>query len=844
MRVWFPLLALLPFAGCKTNDAATPVESDTDTDADSDADTDSDADSDTDADSNTDTDSDTDSDTDADTDSDTDADTDSDTDADTDSDTDADTDSDTDADTYADTDADMDADTDADSDTDTDATGDTGIMDTGPFPPCVLSGATTAPVDPAPVGTDTWRRLGWRPIQLLASGPVPLSVTGPFEVTNGAGVPITTANAPTTVYVRATGSGSGVLSGSGACTGSIQLTDRWRDDLVGQDHPDVPLTPVDAFPLGRTLRFALDPLDWPDVTGPVDVYLVESRDRDAWLAQRDLVDVRGAPTSWSAGVDFPSSTIDLATFTTPVLEPWLLDVVVDLDGDGELDAGEPIDGLDGPGAMLLPDLSAAGPFAVATQDDTFPYNTARRVWWPTPLPDEPLPLVVISHGVGHEYTWYDDLGEQLASHGAIVFAHRNQTTPGFQTAANSILDNIDAFFADLPTAHPQLVGQVDASRMLLIGHSRGGEGVLRVTRMLDDGLASLPSPAAAVVGVSAIAPTIGLGPEDSGPGDRAFQLVTGSADGDVSGGVLHPTFLGPNTANMWFRHLQVPTNHRSSYLHGAAHDHFNSDGPDTGGSIDVPVDTRDNVQARSRALHTALLYETVLDTPAIAEVFARSPAELALTTSDFAGMRTVLSPDALLVEDFSSGPDTALSSLGAEVRWTVTDLFEGPLDDADLSLAWDPTDPMNGCTQSENDDPAIAKKGVVFGFDSDAFWEVDLPAPTDVSAFDTLLVDLAQGTQHPDTLLLAGSLVLELVLVDSAGTEAVASTTAYADVPTPYAREGGWINAFQTVRVPLVDFRVDQPGFDRSAVQTIRLAFGPSHGSERGRVLLQRIALD
>ncbi len=838
MRSWPSIALFVVLSGCPgcPSDPATPPEADTDTDAD--ADTDSDADADTDSDSDADTDADSDADTDADSDADTDADSDADTDADSDADTDADSDADTDADSDADSDADTDTDPDSDSDADT-------AVDTGfdTAQPCILTGAASAPIDPDPVGADTWRTIGWAAVRLPALGTVTLQTSGPVEVTDAAGNPVSSVVAPTTVYVRATEPGTGTLDASGACSGTLQLIDRLRDDLVGRPHPDVPISPVDTVPPGDDVLFALDPRDWPDVTGPVDVWLVDSRDRAQWATASALVDVRGAPSPYTPGTDLQSSTV-LFPVVAPATAPRAVDVVVDLNGNGHLDPGEPIDGLDGPGALLLPDLSEPGPYAVSTSDSAVTFDTTRRVWWPTaPIPDlDPLPVVSISHGVGHEYTWYDDLGAHLASHGAVVFAHRNQTVAGPQTAADTTLMNLDAFFDELPTAHPALVGRSDASRIFSIGHSRGGEGVLRLIRMLDDGLATLATPGAQIIGASAIAPTVFLAPHtETGPGDRPLHLLVGSADSDVTSDVAPgPAFVDPRHF-MWFRHLLSAADHRSTYVHGAAHDHFNCCGGDTGQSISAPVLTRPTVLAHSRAVHTALFYALTSETPVVAEVLERSPADVPLTPG-VEGMRTVSRSGALVIEDFQAEPLPEVASTGAEVRWTTSDLVEAPLDDADFSLDWDPLDPMNGATQSDADGND-AERGVVFGFDSDASWEVDLPTPTDLSTFDDLIVDVAQGTRHPDTLQLAGPLSLTVVLIDSQGIEAALPTPGYADIPTPYARDEGWINAFQSVRIPLVDFLATQPDFDRSQVQTVRLAFGPSFGSDRGRVLLQRIVV-
>ena len=91
-----------------------------------------------------------------------------------------------------------------------------------------------------------------------------------------------------------------------------------------------------------------------------------------------------------------------------------------------------------------------------------------------------LPLVVVSHGNGHNYQWYDHIGNHLASYGYVVMAHQNNTGPGSHTAAITTIENTDSFFDALPViASGALQNHVDSSKIMFIGHSRGGDGVVR-----------------------------------------------------------------------------------------------------------------------------------------------------------------------------------------------------------------------------------------------------------------------------------------------------------------------------------------------------------------------------
>ncbi len=132
------------------------------------------------------------------------------------------------------------------------------------------------------------------------------------------------------------------------------------------------------------------------------------------------------------------------------------DLVLDCNQNGLLDGGEIADGLsDRAGIYLTHDITASGPLAVSTFDDLGPEpphcsgggNDDMRVYYPADLDDllfeGTFPLVVISHGNGHCYDWYDFLGNHLASYGYIVMSHDNDTQPGIETASTTTLEFTD-----------------------------------------------------------------------------------------------------------------------------------------------------------------------------------------------------------------------------------------------------------------------------------------------------------------------------------------------------------------------------------------------------------------
>ncbi len=744
-----------------------------------------------------------------------------------------------------------------------------------------------------------WQRLGWRALALPADSEdgmdIGLAITGPFEawVVEGPdpmapeavltrvepGSPIAV---PTIVWIRATAGGSGTLDASP--TGCEQAT---SIALTARRDPGLTVTPraleprasfVDAFPHASVLRVGLDPIRFPvhhaeGSTAPV--YVVEDRDRDAWLADPVLTDALiddpattperqvSAAGDTLVGNLFELWTVDAGEELAP---PGRFDIVIDWDADGTLSPGDTLDGLDGPGFTAMPDLSLAGPWTPRIDEVSTSFFLTQRVYWPLELDDfdAPVPLVVISHGNGHEYDWYDFLGTHLASWGYVVMAHRNDTGPGVQSAASTTLSNTDAFVRNREQIAAPLGPGVDDTRIVWIGHSRGAEGILIAHQRLRNGSANVQELTADdIVLLSSIAPTVFESVTTSSPGDVPMHLMSGSADGDVTGGVA--SFGAPCGICQWWRLLQDGTGPNTvTYLQGAIHNDFNCCGPNDGATISAPKLGRIATHRYVRALYTALLASELRNDRAAGEYLRRLPEDLPLPLPDGAKAATQsrmsMDPtpsEGRWLETFQSdagGPpsDPAagpwVSSEGLAVRTTALDYREGRLDDGNLNFAQNGNDPMNGMTQSDGDPPQIAARGAVLGWDGPATWEIDLPEDArDLTAFTHVSMRVAQVTRHPATVELNDTLGFAVALVDGSGNEVVLQTAPYGRVTKPYPRGqlgagSGWANEFNSLRLPLVDF--ESLGLDRADVHTLRLHFGGDVGSPVGRLGLDDVALE
>jgi len=643
-------------------------------------------------------------------------------------------------------------------------------------------------------------------------------------------------------------------------------------DLAGN-----PLAAYPGFEFARTFNddagasLAVDPTLAPDLIGRTcDVYVLDERPALGWCNDRSLTDVRGTPDTrtFLAGA--------IADNTFPLIAPGQLsgdngaaigrgfDVVLDCDRDGQLDADERVDGLsDTAGLYLIDDLTAPGPFATNQFDEIGPapnycssfFNGGLddlRVYYPAPL-DDPgfggrFPLAVISHGNGHCFDWYDFLGTHLASYGYIVMAHDNDTRPGIETASTTTLRATDRILVEQDIlGGGVLSGHIDGSRIAWIGHSRGGEGIVRAyDRLVDDGYVAQRYTAPDIRVLVSIAPTDFLGAAGADPHDVPFHLLYGAADGDVCG---CPNSLYP------FAVLERARGDRhSTYVHGADHNDFNCCGVDDFAGPPGTAIGRAEAQQVQKAMVLATLERYVEGRVASEDLFWRPseslrPIGVAPTTTLVREYRKGPAGRSFVIDDFQTETSMVVSSSGGAVDMTVVDPVEANLSETDGQFAWTGLETTNGMTRASGAD---FHRGLVFeyGPTDDAYVEFEIvPGERDWTDDRILSFRAAQGTRHPRTAATLGPLAFAVTVVDGSG----ASSTIRIDatgggVSEPYQRGGygaglGWQNEFQTFRIRLADFLAGGVTLDLADVRFLRFEFGPSFGDAEGRVALDDVEL-
>jgi hypothetical protein len=614
---------------------------------------------------------------------------------------------------------------------------------------------------------------------------------------------------------------------------------------------------VRAFNAGAPIHVTVDPTRYPHVVGGTgDVYVVASKSRSDWIADGTLVDLTGgAETVAFAGGSIVGNVVQVDAGTlsaaagTDIGVPY--DVVIDLDQDGQFDGNDLIDGFDEveAGLYVVHDLTLPGPLAVTEAIYTGGTFLGQDLYYPTNIAAlGELPLIVVSHGNGHNYQWYDHIGMHMASYGYVVMSHQNNTVPGIETASTTTLTNTDYILGNLGTIQGGVLqGHVDGNNITWIGHSRGGEGVARAyDRLIDGTYTAANFTAADIKLISSIAPTDFLGTASANPHAVDYHLWVGGADADVTG------CANNDIAQSFHLHDRAEDKRMGISLHGVGHGDFHASTGSvaTGPCLVGKADTHTIMRG-----YLLPLVKHHIDGNIPSEDFMwrqyedfhpiGAPVGNPCVVVDL--LYRVKEVDRLIVDDFQTNAATNLSSSGGAVGGTVTIAGENRLDDPDSNFTWD-GDIFNGFTHGRASD---STRGLVVEYgppDADVDLSFSLvQAQQDLSDWDYLSFRACQTTRHPNTTAELGDLNFTVELADGSGNLGRIRVGAYGGgVEEPYQRTScgigaGWGNEFETIRMRLADFQTDGNGLDLSDVQTLTFRFGLAWGSRFGRVGLDDI---
>ena len=615
---------------------------------------------------------------------------------------------------------------------------------------------------------------------------------------------------------------------------------------------------VRAFNEGSSIRLAVDPGVHPGLVGQTaDLYLVSAKDIAGWGANPNLVDVSGgAETHTFVAGTIQANTVVLDSGTISgnagLTIGVPLDIVIDVNQNGVLDNGDYIDGYSNTqaGCYVVHDLTQDGPLLVAetVYDLSFAAWDEQDTYYPLSIGTMPgkLPLIVVSHGNGHNYQWYDHVGTHMASYGYVVMSHSNNTGPGVSFAATTTLSNVDAFLNNLGTiAGGALDGNIDTNNIVWLGHSRGGEGVVIAYDRLFDGTASSVNYTIDDIQlVSSIAPVDFLGFPDTDPHAVNYHLWTGGADNDVWG------CASCNLCQTFHLHDRAEQFRQSISLHGVGHGDFHDGGGSSVAAGPCLVGRSDTHKIMKG--HFFPLVEHYVHGNVPAKDFLTRQWEafkpIGAPTSGCVVVDLMYrdgdKPGRIVIDDYQTNASTTVSSLGIPVGFTVNGVTEGNMDDGNNDFT-NSSDPWNGFTVDGFGDDS---KGVVFEWNNtDSYYAYLVPGGGPLGVWKTLSFRACQASRDSLTTAALGDLTFNVTVVDTSLTFSRINIGAFGGgIEEPYQRTScgsgaGWANEFETIRIPIEAFAYNGSGVDLNKILAVGFEFGPSHGSPQGRIGLDDV---
>ncbi len=622
---------------------------------------------------------------------------------------------------------------------------------------------------------------------------------------------------------------------------------------------------VNNFPKGSDVYAALDPAALPPglVSQRAAIYVISHKSVADWSLSTALTDVSGPGMTPAVEVVpiVPGCINWNETLVWPNPQtPGQYDIVVDFGNnvavpsqfvtDANFDQNlDMIDGYVRVGLYITEDPSLPGPFAGAIGQHSYnnglvqvpstdtgltPTETLQLqavVRYPAqssgvdaPFQPGSFPLVVIVHGnstMQTSYLGYNYLLDHLAGHGFIAMSVYAPPYTMIETRARALFEHLN-IMTQKNSSSGLFQGHVDFANVGIMGHSRGGEAVIRAAKINT----------AETLGWNlrcgvAIAPT-----DFRHYGDPGLPLLViyGSNDGDVAGWWAQP----PSASFTGFDIYDEAGRPRSFvFVYGATHDRFNSEWASSENSAElsfppgstttewnsittsdlpklIPESAHQNV---AKGYATAYFQMQLQGRPEQVEYFL---GNLKPSLVDAVQIHTShQAPGTLVIDDYEQLPhDASTNSLGGAV--TATALASPPAE--------------NWLHTIDTFSPHMTSGGNIAWNSSMGVYLTAVPAANkDLSAFTALSFRVTQrygSAQNPAN----QTQELYVRLMDGGGNTRAIRTGAFSSIPYPYDRGVTQLikSAMKTVRIPLASYTVANAGaqiIDLTNVQSIAFGF-------------------
>jgi hypothetical protein len=422
-------------------------------------------------------------------------------------------------------------------------------------------------------------------------------------------------------------------------------------------------------------------------------------------------------------------------------------------------------------------------------------------------PSHPFPLIVIVHGNGHNYATYDFLLEHFAKNGFI--AASIHLTGGMRAhgRANVLFEHLLVLTAKFGSALQSNIG--------LMGHSRGGEAIIKAVRLNQQLTFGYNFNA-----LISLAPTDQYGKEElSGAWATPYLVVYGSRDGDIDGGIWTTGYTVPQTGfALYDRARGAQTS--MVFVYRATHNGFITTNYDA--EIGDQPDVIDSVvqQKITLAYMNAFFRQHLMNEPKWNGMFTGEWKPASVNETDVNFYVQFQDPTHRKVDNFDSGVvDWQSSTIGGAVTHNMTlpeDPEEGKMHNHSTAPGLDPRSPHD-------------TKGLRIHWDNlNDILEFEIPPGNrNVSMYSTLSFRITQKVDSQYNTVNQGQ-NLRISLRDSAGNERAVRVSAFYEIPFPDHRANDTLtkSAMNTIRIPLTSYTIVCAGQPQVNLQNIeKLSF-------------------
>lgn len=434
------------------------------------------------------------------------------------------------------------------------------------------------------------------------------------------------------------------------------------------------------------------------------------------------------------------------------------------------------------------------------------------------------PLIVIIHGNGHNYTSYDFLLQHFARNGFIAASiDVRYVSGGVESHGMAGQGRAEALFPHLTVIKTKF-GAKAQNNIGIMGHSRGGEAVIKAARINQQ--QGYPHQ---INAAASLAPTDRYGTENlSGAWSKPYFVLYGSRDGDVKGGP--PTTPGYTVAQCGFSLYDRASGNKKSmcFLYKATHNGFITVNSDALPTEEDDVLDPDIQKAYTKAYMNAFFRWHLKNEPKWEDMFKGEWQPASVSSTGAKSYQQYRDTTLKVIDDFEGPLNWQQSSIGSNVTHNMTlpvDPVEEKMSAAVMPNGLDPKCPHD-------------TQGMKIRWDNlgDKLEFAIPPAHQDVSAYSVISFRITQKVESNENLADQPQ-NLRVILKDAANNERAVRVSPFYEIPYPDMRPEAMYrkSAMNTVRVPLKSYTIvcaGQAQIDLQHITTLSFLFSEVNTGE------------